>query len=63
MAEVCASHALVVLAAKAAGGGPCAVIDETSLARTGAVAIYAEEGATRAVTARDRAGHRPWNTR
>ncbi len=61
LAEACEVHALVVLAGRGDVTGPCRVIDETSLARSGAVAIYAGEGALRAVTVRDRAGHRPWN--
>jgi hypothetical protein len=38
------------------------MIDERTLALTGALAIYAEDGGLRTVTVRDSAGHRPWNT-
>ncbi len=62
VAEACATHALVILSAPAPAPGPCTMIDERTLALTGALAIYAEDGGLRTVTVRDSAGHRPWNT-
>jgi competence protein ComEC len=62
VAEACATHALVILAAPAPAPGPCTIVDEESLALTGALAIYADADGPRTVTVRDSAGHRPWNT-
>ena len=43
--------------------GPCRLLDTAALRETGAVAIYARNGAARIVTAADRAGARLWAPR
>jgi competence protein ComEC len=43
--------------------GPCRLLDTAALRETGAVAIYARDGAARIVTAADRAGARLWAPR
>jgi competence protein ComEC len=61
VAEACAAADLVILAAKAEAPAGCRLIDGTSLARTGTLALYAEGADFHIVTVRDWIGRRPWN--
>lgn len=61
-ADIC-THSNVVISALALPNctGPDLVIDRTSLAQSGSVAIWLDPGGVRTVTDRDRRGVRPWS--
>ncbi len=55
----CSEAEIVIIAAKADQDAECLLFDRSTLARTGAVAIYAEDAALRIVQVKDRI--RPWS--
>jgi len=61
-ASDCQKGEIVVLSVTQDKTGSCEVFDPERLRRTGSVALYAENGAIRYVTARDVTGLRLWNT-
>ena len=61
IAEACQTAAVVVIARDAPGPSSCTVLDETALRETGSVAIYADQGKLRLVTANERSGRRLWS--
>ena len=64
-ATACAGKGLVVLSTDWEGPVPtgCQIYDAAKLRETGALAVYADEGVLRIVSAKEVAGKRPWNTR
>ncbi|OYX44312.1 MAG: hypothetical protein B7Z02_06055 [Rhodobacterales bacterium 32-67-9] len=64
-AEACAGEGLVILSTEWDGPAPtgCRLYDVSKLRQTGALAVYADEGGLRIVSAKEVAGNRLWNTR
>jgi len=62
LAAACQAGVWVVSTAHYSGEGSCRMIDATSLEKTGALAIYAQEDGLRVIGAKDQAGERLWNT-
>lgn len=56
----CAPQDWIVLTAEPRAGLPCHVLTPKTLRRSGAVALYREEGRIKALTARAVTGARPW---
>ena len=57
---MCTEQTIVVTTGDLAGTGPCLMFDETTLARTGAVAISRQHSGIRIKTAIGEASRRPW---
>lgn len=63
VAEACARSGLVILSGSAESHDGCKLVDRDMLRKTGALAIYADPEGLQIVTASERTGRRPWNSR
>ena len=60
--KACEAADIVVYSGEAESPGDCTLFDQSRLRDTGALAIFADKGVVRIVTAADRAGQRLWNS-